>query len=137
MCDSRLQWKFHPLGGCNGSAGGRAKRGSSVLRSHDDNCLACQKAIFFTLLNNSTTDDAANLATTLYAIPDATRAVLECERQGRRRKRGEFPTPSHCGPVPFEVRLTAADPCTLCINLQIFAGSYATIQNLENTAQGK
>ena len=42
-------------------------------------------------VNNSTTDDAANLATTLDAISDATRAVLgNMNARGRGRKREEL-----------------------------------------------
>ena len=63
----------------------------AVLRSHDNDCHCLSKSKFFTLLNNSTTDDAANLGTTLDAIPDATKAVLgNVNARGRGRKREEL-----------------------------------------------
>ena len=62
----------------------------AVLRSHGNDCHCLSKSKFFTLLNNSTTDDAANLAT-LDAIPDATKAVLgNVNVRGRGRKREEL-----------------------------------------------
>ena len=121
------------MGGYKGSAESRVTR---IVPFFVLTATTVKKQIS-TLLKNSTTDDAANLATTLHASPGATRAVLEnVNARGRGRKREEASSPR----TRLRWYVVASLPLTpvRCVFIcpTIFAGSYATIQNLENTAQG-
>ena len=90
-----------PLGGCDGSAKDRVTPVTrivpfSVLTT--TTVLARQRANFYSANQfNYSTEDAANLATTLHASPDATKAVLE--NMNLRGRGEEASSPSHCGPV--------------------------------------
>ena len=69
---------------------------------------------------NFSTDDAANLATTLHASPDATKVVLEIWTSGDVVKKLRLrviagPSEVVCGRLT--AAKTATDPCALCVHL--------------------
>ena len=87
----------------------------------------------------------SNLATTVHAfnkilsqpkLSSKTRTAEDVEESVKKLRRliliEGIPSKAVCS------RFFAADPCALCVHpfMAIFAGPHATIQNLENPAQG-